>query len=67
MVAKAAYDRSIGEVLRTQLDAISLRVSMDPATVPQTPPYPEQLTRPWEPEEPPYDEEKEEDERETDE
>ena len=61
MVAKAAYDRSLGEALRAQLDAISLRVGVDPAVVPQMPPYPEQLSRPWESEEPPYDEDEEED------
>ena len=61
MAAEAAYDRSMGEVLRTHLDAISMQVGVDPAVVPHMPPYPEQLTRPWEPEEPPYDEEKEDD------
>ena len=67
MVAKVAYDRSIGEVFCPQLDAISLQVGVDPTTVPQMPPYPEQLTRPWEPEKPPYDEDEEEDDTEDDE
>ena len=67
MAAKAAYDRSMGEALHAQLEAISLQVGVDPAIVPQMPPYPEQLTKPWEPEEPSYDDEEEEDDEDTDE
>ena len=39
MVTKAAYDRSVRETLRAQLDAISLRVGVDPTTILQMPPY----------------------------
>ena len=39
MATKAAYDRSVRETLHAQLDAISLRVGVDPSTVPQMPPY----------------------------
>ena len=35
--------------------------------MPEVPPYPEQLTRSWEPEETPYDEEEEDDDHEPDE
>ena len=59
MATKATYDKSAGETLRAQLHAIILRIGMDPTTIPQ-PPYPNQLSRPWEPEEPLYDEEDEE-------
>ena len=52
---------------RAQLDAISLRVGMDPSVVPWMPPYPKQLSQPWELEEPPYNEEDGEDEEEEDE
>ena len=64
MATKAAYDRSVGEALRAQLDTISLRVCVDSTAVPQMPPYPKQLSRPWEPKEPPYDQDKEDDEEE---
>ena len=57
MEAKATYDLSIGEALHAQLDAISLQVGVDAVAVPQMSPFPEQLTRPWEPEEPLYEEE----------
>ena len=57
MATKAAYDQSVGETLRSKLDAINLRVGVDPTTIPQMPPYPDQLSRPWEPEEPPYEDE----------
>ena len=67
MVAKAAYDRSVREALCSQLDTISLRVGVDPSAVPQVLPYPEQLSRPWEPEEPPYDEDDEDDNEDDDE
>ena len=66
MATKAAYDRNIGEVLRVKLDAISLRVGVDPVAVPQMPPYPKQLNQPWEPEEPPYEEDEEEDNEDDD-
>ena len=44
-----------------------MRVGMDPVAVPHMPPYLEQLTRPWEPEEPPYEEEGEDDDEEANE
>ena len=59
MGTKATYDKSVRAALRAQLDAISLRVGM--ATIPQMPPYPKQLSRPWEPEEPSYEEDDKED------
>ena len=63
MTIKVAYDRSVRETLCAQLDAINLRLGLDPTTIPQMPPYPDQLSRPWEPEEPPYeDDEDDEDE-----
>ena len=61
MLIKADYDRSVGETLRAQLDAISRRVGLDPTTIPQMPPYLDQLSRPWEPEAPPYEDEDEKD------
>ena len=61
MATKAAYDRSVGETLRAQLDAISLRFGVDPTTIPHMLPYPNQLSRPWDLEEPPYDKDEEED------
>ena len=67
MAAKATYDRSIGEVLRAQLDAISQRVGVDPAAVPQMQPYLKQLSLPWEPKELLYEKDEEEDEAENDE
>ena len=64
MATKVAYDRSVEERLCAQLDVISLKVGMDPSTIPQMPPYPDQLSKPWEPDEPPYEEgdEKDDDE-----
>ena len=50
-----------------QLNTIILRDGVDPVTMPEVPPYPNQLTRPWEPEEPPYEEKKEDDDEEADE
>ena len=67
MATKAAYDLSVGETLLAQLDAISLRFGVDPSIVPQMPPYLDQLSRPWEPEEAPYKEEDEEDDDEDEE
>ena len=67
MVAKATYYRRMGEAMCPQLDAIILRDGVDPATMPEVPPYPDQLTRPWELEEPPYEEEEEDDDEEVDE
>ena len=67
MAAKAAYDRRMGEAMCTRLDAFILRDYVYLATMPEVPTYPENLTRPWEPEEPPYEEEEEEDEEEDDE
>ena len=44
-----------------------MRVGVDPAVMPQMPPYPEQLNRPWELEKPPYEEEEEDEDVEDDE
>ena len=49
------------------LRPLAYRVGMDPSTISQMPPYPKQLSRPWEPEEPPYEEDDEEDNNEDDE
>ena len=57
MATKVTYDRSVGETLRAQLDAISLRVGLDPTTIQQMSPYPNQLSQLWELEEPPYKDE----------
>ena len=57
MAAKAAYDCSIGEAMCVHLDALVLNSGVDPSSMPQVPTYPETLNRPWEPEEPPYEEE----------
>ena len=62
MAAKAAYDRSMGEEMCAQLDALFLNSGVDLASMPQVPIYLEILTRPWEPEEPPYEDEEENDE-----
>ena len=62
MVAKAAYDRSICEVMCARLDALILRNGVDPATMPEVPTYPENLTHPWELEELPYEEKEDDDE-----
>ena len=62
MAAKAAYDLSMGEVMCARLDALVLTSGIDPASMPQVSTCPENLTRPWEPEEPPYEEEEEDDE-----
>ena len=67
MAAKAAYDRLVGEAMCAWVDAIILRDGVDPILMPEVPTYPENLTRPWEPEEPPYDEEEEDDGEEDDE
>ena len=62
MAAKAAYDRSMGEAMCARLDALVLNSGVDPTSMPQVPIYTENLTHPWEPEEPLYeDEDKEED------
>ena len=53
MAAKAAYDRSMGEAMYARLDALILRNSVDPVTMPKVPAYSENLTHPWEPKEPP--------------
>ena len=60
MAAKAAYDYRMGEVMYARLDALIMRDGVDPATMPEVPTYRENLTRPWELEEPPYEEEDEE-------
>ena len=62
MATKAAYDRSVREELRAQLEAISLKVGVDPSTAPRMPLYPEQLSRPRELEKPRYEEDDDEDE-----
>ena len=62
MVAKAAYDHSMVETMCARLDALILRDDVDPATMPVVPTYLENLTRPWEPEEPPYEDEEDDDE-----
>ena len=62
MVAKAVYDRSMGKAMCAQLDALILNSGVDPVSMPQVPIYPENLTHPWEPKEPPYEDEEEDDE-----
>ena len=66
MVAKAAYDCHMGEAMCARLDALILRNGVDPETMPEVPTYPDNLTRAWEPKEPPYEEEEEEDDEEDD-
>ena len=61
MLTKAVYDRSVSETLSEKLDVISLRVDLDLATTPPMPPFPDQLSQRWEPKEPPYEEDDEED------
>ena len=65
MAAKAAYDRSMGEAMCARLDALILNNGVDPSSMPQVRIYPKNLTCPWEPEKPSYEEE-EEDDKETD-
>ena len=60
MLTKAAYNRSVEETLCAQLDAISLRVGLHLTTIPQMSPYPDKLSRPWEAEESPYEDDDEE-------
>ena len=67
MAAKATYDRLMGVALCTWLDAIIPQNVVDPVTMPEVSHYPEQLTKPWEPKDPPYDEEMEDDNEEADE
>ena len=62
MLTKVAYDRNIGETLSAKFDAISLHVGLDPVTTPLMPSFPDQLSRPWESEAPPYEEDDEHDE-----
>ena len=62
MAAKAAYDRSIGEVMCARLDALILNSGVDLASMPKVPTSPETQTRLWEPEEPPYKEDEDDDE-----
>ena len=66
MLTKATYDQSVGGTLSAKLDAISLRVGLDPTItpqmLPQMSPFPDQLSRPWEPEALAYGDEDEEDE-----
>ena len=44
MLTKATYDQSVGETLSAKLDTINLRVGLDPATKPQMPHFPDQLS-----------------------
>ena len=67
MAAKAAYDRSMCEAMCARLDALILNSGVDPALMPQVPTYPDNLTRPWELEEPLYKDEEEDDEEMDDE
>ena len=60
MAAKAAYDYSMGKAMCACLDALILRNGVDPAMMPEVPTYPENLGRPWEPEEEEDDEEDDE-------
>ena len=46
MVTKATYDYNVKKALWAQLDAISLRVGVDPSVVPKMLPYLEQLSFP---------------------
>ena len=59
---KAAYDRSVSETLNTKLDQISLHYGVDPSTVLPMPDFPEELSRPWEPAEQPYKDDKDDEE-----
>ena len=52
MAAKAAYDHRMGEAMCVRLDALIMRYGVDPTTMPEVPTYLENLTRPWEAEEP---------------
>ena len=61
MMAKAAYDRSMGEAMCARLEALVLNSGVDLASMPQVPIYPENLTRPWELEKPRYEDEEEDD------
>ena len=67
MATKAAYDRSVRKAFRTQLNSICLRVGVDLSIVPHMLTYPKQLTRAWEPKEPSYEEDEEEDDKDADE
>ena len=67
MAAKSAYDHSIGEAMCARLDALILNSGVDPTLTPQVPTNPDNLTRPWEPEEPLYEDEEEDDEETDDE
>ena len=61
MLQNIAYDRSVSETLNAKLDQISLRCSVDPSTVPPMPEFLEELSRPWEPVEQPYDDDEDDD------
>ena len=67
VAAKAAYDCSMGEAMCTRLDALIMRNGVDPTTMLEVPAYLENLTCPWEPEEPPYEEEKDDDDEDDEE
>ena len=59
LLQKAAYDHSVSETLNTELDQINLRCGVNPSTVPGMPDFLEELSRPWEPVEKPYEDDKE--------
>ena len=62
LLQKAAYDRNVSEVVNAKLDQISLQCDVDPTTVPPMPAFLEELSKPWEPSEQPYDDEEEDEE-----
>ena len=55
----------MGETMCARLDALVLNSGVDPVSLPQVPIYLENLTHPWEPEEPPYENEEEEEDEGT--
>ena len=59
LLQKVAYDRTVSETLNAKLDHISLCCSVDPSTVPPMLEFPEELSRPWEPAEQPYEDDEE--------
>ena len=67
MLQKVAHDQSVNAALSAKLDMIGLRCTVDPSTMPSILPFPEELTRAWTAEEPPYhvEDEDEDDEQEA--
>ena len=55
----------MGEAMCARLDALVVNNGVDLTTMPQMPVYPENLTRPWEPKEPPYEDDEEADDEAT--